>query len=227
MAVYSSTVATSVSIDGEGFSQEGVTDDYNNVQKVALDGDELPLAKVGELTTRTDNETGTLTMDTGHGITTGARLDLYWADGDGAGTPGSRRGITVGTVSGNTVPIGADNSGSGDNLPLVNTAITAMIPHNETVGLFDMSNALAWGASVSGLGEDERCTISLGEYDTAYTEGGAIVLGGDDYGTVACWGDKNQGTNPLAAATAVNRIYVSHGDSVNVPTLFKFAVGLP
>lgn len=145
MAVYSSTVATSVSIDGEGFSQEGVTDDYNNVQKVALDGDELPLAKVGELTTRTDNETGTLTMDTGHGITTGARLDLYWADGDGAGTPGSRRGITVGTVSGNTVPIGADNSGSGDNLPLVNTAITAMIPHNETVGLFDMSNALAWG----------------------------------------------------------------------------------
>lgn len=227
MAVYSTDASLSVIIDGEGFTMEGTTADYNNVQKTALDEDTLTPAKVGELTTRTDNETGTLTMTTGHGITTGARLDLYWEDGDGAGTPGSRRGITVGTVSGNSVPIGADNSGSGDNLPLVNTAITAMVPHYESVGSFDMSTALAWGASISGLTDGTRCTISLGNYTTAYAEGGSITLGGTTYGTVAAWAAENQGTNPLAAATTVNRIYVSHGDSENETNVFKFSVGLP
>lgn len=83
---------------------------------------EIPLAagKTGQLTTRTDNETGTLTMDSGHGITTGAIIDLYWSTG-------SRRQITVGTVSSNSVPIGADNSGVGDNLPTNLTSIVACV----------------------------------------------------------------------------------------------------
>lgn len=80
----------------------------------------VPAGKVGQLTTRTDNETGTLTMDTGHGITTGAVIDLYW---DG----GARYGITVGTVSVDSVPIGADNSGTGSNLPTNLTDIVASV----------------------------------------------------------------------------------------------------
>lgn len=80
----------------------------------------LPAGKPGQLTTRTDNETGTLTMESGHGITTGAIIDLYW---DG----GSRHGILVGTVSSNSVPIGADDAGTGDNLPTNLTNIVACV----------------------------------------------------------------------------------------------------
>jgi len=80
----------------------------------------LPVAYVGQLTTRTDDETGTLTMSGGHGITTGAIIDIYWATG-------ARYGVLVGTVSVNSVPIGADNAGTGDVLPTNLTAITAAV----------------------------------------------------------------------------------------------------
>lgn len=81
---------------------------------------EITVAKgyAGTLTTRTDNETGSLTLGAGHAITTGQVIDLFWSGG-------SRFAITVGTVSGNTVPIGADDSGTGDNLPTAATAIVA------------------------------------------------------------------------------------------------------
>jgi hypothetical protein len=78
----------------------------------------IPAAKAGQLTTRTDNDTGTLTMGAGHGITTGQIVDIYWNVG---GVPGRRYGVTVGTVSGNSVPI---DLGSGDNLPANNSAVT-------------------------------------------------------------------------------------------------------
>lgn len=83
---------------------------------------EIPLAggKTGTLSTRTDDETGTLTLESGHGITTGAIIDLYWSGG-------SRRNITVGTVSGTSVPIGADDSGFGSNLPTATTAVIACV----------------------------------------------------------------------------------------------------
>ncbi len=100
----------------------------------------LPAGKVGQLTTRTDNETGTLTMASGHGITTAAIIDLYWATG-------ARYGILVGTVSVNSVPIGADNAGTGDNLPTNLTAIvaTVQVPFNiaidgDELGLLAIQN---------------------------------------------------------------------------------------
>lgn len=78
----------------------------------------VPHGDAGTLSTRTDHETGTLTLGGGHTVTTASVIDLYWSGG-------ARYEITVGNVSGNTVPIGADNSGSGDNLPAQNTAIVA------------------------------------------------------------------------------------------------------
>lgn len=74
-------------------------------------------AQSGTLSTRTNNTDGTLTLGTGHGITTGAKIDLYWATG-------RRYNVTVGTVATNSVPI---SSGSGDNLPLATTAVTAAV----------------------------------------------------------------------------------------------------
>jgi hypothetical protein len=78
--------------------------------------DLLPGA-AGELTTRTDDDTGTVTMDAAeHGIETGEIADIYW-------TGGRRYGVTVGTVAGTAVPIDA---GAGDNLPITTTEMVVV-----------------------------------------------------------------------------------------------------
>lgn len=77
----------------------------------------LPAAKEGALTTRTDDNTGVLTMDAGHLFTDGQILDVFW---DG----GVRYGMTIGTVATNEVPI---DGGAGDNLPDDETDITASV----------------------------------------------------------------------------------------------------
>lgn len=74
----------------------------------------VPAAKTGQLTTRTDNTSGTLTMTAGHGLTTGQKVDMYW-------TGGRRYGVTLGTVATNSVPI---SGGAGDNLPTNLTNVT-------------------------------------------------------------------------------------------------------
>jgi hypothetical protein len=75
----------------------------------------IAAAKTGTLTTRTNNTTGTLTMSAGHGFNTGDKIALFWAGG-------SQRDVTLGTVSGNSVPF---SGGTGDDLPAATTAITA------------------------------------------------------------------------------------------------------
>jgi hypothetical protein len=77
----------------------------------------LPAGKAGALSTRSDTNTGTLTLAADHGITTGQKIDLYW---DG----GSRYNVTVGTVSGVSVPI---DLGSGDDLPAQSTEVIACV----------------------------------------------------------------------------------------------------
>ena len=109
-------VTYSVSISGGGLTIQPQPVIRANSGPIGLE-DTLNPAKSGSLTTRSDNNTGELTMATGHGITTGQIIDLYW---DG----GVQRSVTVGTVSVNAVPI---DSGIGDNLPADETAITAVV----------------------------------------------------------------------------------------------------
>ena len=79
---------------------------------------DLPVGKAGSLTTRTDNNTGTITMsDAGHGIATGAKVDVYW-------NGGVQYNVTVGTVVGTSVPI---DLGVGDNLPGASTAVVVSV----------------------------------------------------------------------------------------------------
>lgn len=74
----------------------------------------LPAGQTGVLTTRTDDNTGTITMDSAsHGITTGMRVAIFFASG-------VQRKVTVGTVSGTSVPI---DLGIGANLPAQGSAV--------------------------------------------------------------------------------------------------------
>lgn len=73
----------------------------------------LPAAKVGSLTTRTDDDTGVVTLAASHGIVSTDVVDVYWADG-------VRYGMTA-TVSTNEVSV---EGGAGDVLPADETAVT-------------------------------------------------------------------------------------------------------
>lgn len=110
------TVTHGQSISGGGITIQPLPITRTNSGVIALE-DALDAAKSGQLTTRTDDNTGTLTMSSGHGLTDGQIIDIYW-------TGGVQRNVVVGTVSVNSVPI---DSGIGDNLPTNLTNITAVV----------------------------------------------------------------------------------------------------
>lgn len=80
----------------------------------------LPAAEVGTLSTRTSDTAGTLTLGSGHGITTGATIDIFWVDVNGVAK--CAYNATVGTVAGTSVPF---TGATGDVLPAEDYAITA------------------------------------------------------------------------------------------------------
>jgi hypothetical protein len=86
----------------------------------------LPVGQAGALTTRVDNDEGTITAaSAGHGIETADVVDVYW---DG----GVQYGCVVGTVAGTAIPI---TGGDGDNLPVEATAVvvTKQVQVNATI----------------------------------------------------------------------------------------------
>lgn len=84
----------------------------------------------GELTTRTDDDTGVVTLATGHGILTGNVCDVYWSGG-------VRYGMTA-TVSSNAVTL---DGGAGDNLPTLNTTGMAVVKQTAWEINFDGDDA--------------------------------------------------------------------------------------
>jgi len=77
------------------------------------DGDVLPAGKAGTLTTRTDDDTGVITVAEGHEITDSDTVDVFWVGG-------SRYGVDVTATDGTTVSIDA---GDGTNLPAQDFAV--------------------------------------------------------------------------------------------------------
>lgn len=160
----------------------------------------LPAAKTGNLTTRTDDNTGVLTMDTGHGITTGQRLDVYWVDGDGVDQV--RYGMTVGTVATNSVPI---DGGAGAVLPADEYEITAMVPVSE-VFLVD-------GDTVKGIEifSNRFGTVIL--MDDAPAAALVKSLGGSASADnrMYAWMADLEATNPIVGDN-IESVYFSHGE---------------
>lgn len=154
---------------------------------------DVPAAKTGTLTTRTDDDTGSLTMEASHGITTGATLDLYWSGG-------SRRGLTVGTVSGTTVPI---DGGAGDVLPSAAAAITAMVPVSEAMSVSG-TNIAAIAFSHNGT---EPATFKLAGGDDVEDWAQVVPVAG-----VGGWHEEMPEDNPVTGDT-ITQVLMSHGDS--------------
>lgn len=165
----------------------------------------LSAAKVGQLTTRTDANTGTLTMASGHGITTAAKVCVFW---DG----GMRYNVTVGTVSGLSVPI---DLGGGVDLPANLTAVTVMVQNNETSG---------WtitGDNVNGI-----MAACDKPFAAIFLDSGAAVVGvmysyasdGDIFFQDGDEVTSGMATNILAGDAVVS-LSTAHGDSANPATV--------
>jgi hypothetical protein len=153
---------------------------------------DLAVAKSGTLSTRTDDNTGTLTLESGHGVQTGDRLDIYWEDDDG--NMERRYGVTVGTVSGTSVPF---DLGAGDNLPAAATEVTAMVP-DEEVFVVTGDNAVSVAAACANGG-----TVVFA------TAANATVLAVELTPTNASYvWTTGAGTNPLAGGS-VTKVFVS------------------
>lgn len=168
----------------------------------------VPAAKTGNLTTRTDNDTGELTMDPGHGIGTGNKLDVYWIDPTTLAVM-SRVNMTVGTVAGDTVPI---DGGTGDNLPLAASEITASVPVVETVNL----NIGAAGVNVQGIRATGARSAAVAVFEGATLLGAHRMNASADGGVPSSdiWAVGVTGDNPYGTAVgAANTIALSNGDS--------------
>lgn len=101
----------------------------------------VPKAWAGQLTTRTDANTGVVTMtDPAHAIPNGSKVMVYWEDDVVSHLPGRRRFMSVTAVAGALVSL---DLGAGDNFPTVLT--------NVIVCKMEQVNVVAIGADVVGL----------------------------------------------------------------------------
>lgn len=172
-------------------------------ESMVLANPTVAVAKSGTLTTRTSDTAGSLTMEAGHGITTGQIIDLYWSGG-------SCYGVTVGTVSGTTVPI-ATVSG-GDVLPIATTAMRAGIRNSAT---FDLV-----GDDLQGL----LVTSSVEGYAT-FVNGSTIHFAVHlTAGVAYSWENVSSGTNPIAGDTITDVLFSQQAIAAAITTMNAVAV---
>ena len=184
---------------------------YGGVQRkkeVTITGDgaltrdpEVPAAKTGSLSTRTDNDTGIIAAQSGHGIISTDKVDVHWSGG-------SRANMTA-TVSSNNITV---DGGTGDNLPAAATNVTLMKPATETFALEgDNIKALEFYCDAQA-----RVTIF---------DGSNAVLAsiGVNAKEVYPWNNQDGSTNPLAGVTAATAKF-SHADSTAARTTELTAV---
>lgn len=164
----------------------------------------LPAAKTGNLTTRTDDNTGTLTMDADHGIQTGDIIDIYW---DG----GVQYNVVVGTVSVNSVPF---DSGVGDNLPADESEITASVQVEvETAIDGDALDSISVDFYQAGNGTGK------GHVDFQESDSTSIApLDLDAAGAPLIWDITGGADNPFTG-DPIAKAMASNGDSTAAATL--------
>jgi hypothetical protein len=149
----------------------------------------LAAGKAGSLTTRTDNDTGVVTLGEGHGILTNDQLSVCWA--------GGARLRMIATVAGNLLTI---DGGTGDNLPAQNTAVVVQkLTSIDTDFDGDLLEIIAACCTTQGI---------VGFYDAANVLLAAIDLA---EGEPWFWASDSGIANPLAG-NPVAYALVGNGD---------------
>ena len=180
------------------FAETGQAVTSDNLRVWDIDLPALPAGNTGELTTRTDATSGVITLVTGHNITDGDTVDLFW-------TGGRRYGVAAAVVT-NAATI---SGGAGDNLPDATTDITVC----EQVVIDDLAligDNVEWLAIVYSNASTPTAAASLDLHDAVGTEYQEdlvhhAALGGCGNVYNVSGGD----TNPIATDTIVEG-YASH-----------------
>lgn len=169
----------------------------------------LAVGKAGTLTTRTDANTGTITLAADHGITTGQIVDVYWATG-------MKFNVTVGTVSGTSVPI---DLGSGDDLPSTSTAVVVAPRVEVTVSMVTaMAAVLALHAEREDANSTAKAHVDLWDESISI---GAVGLEGNlpRVYDMTLFGAYFSELNP-ADGTATVTFWVSNGSSTETADFY-------
>ncbi len=183
-------VSKSFSLAGIAFGENSEVDgDVAGGVEVAA----VPAAQPGVLTIRTNGTDGSLTMgNVGHGIITGARLDIYWNNG-----LSFAYGALVGVVAALVVPF---TGAHGTALPIATTAVNVMVPVKRVFSF--TGNNLVMLASY--------CDVpALFVYvDVANAE---LALDSNSGGVAEVWYSAMDDVNPLAGGAVIS-VFMSHGD---------------
>lgn len=157
----------------------------------------------GTLTTRTDNDTGAVTLSAGHGQSNGT-YDVFWS----GATPGCRRGMT-GVITVNSLAL---DGGAGDNLP---PAATAVVICKQTVVDFDSDGATIILAVV---GQTRRASVQFQQDDGTPILSLDLGRDGTD-GEPFLWASNQNVATPFGAA--ISKVALSNGGTggANIVTI--------
>ena len=146
----------------------------------------------GSLTTRTDDDTGTVTS-IAHPFNDNDIVDVYW---DG----GMRYGMTVSSDGANTFVLGAVGIGAGDVLPAQDTAVVVAL--QETVNIdFDGDDA-----DLIAVTANARASFTFQEAAGTLVKHVEIA----DANEVLAWASGTAAANPLTG-NAIGQVKVSAG----------------
>ncbi len=163
----------------------------------------LPAGVAGQLTTRTDNDTGIVTV-AAHSFVDTDTVDLYWAGG-------RRYGVDVTAVTATTISIDA---GAGDNLPIATTAVV-IVKQVQVNTAIDGDQIQILGLALEFADPNET---SKGH--VTFKDGGGATIANLDLSanTPAVYDVAGGQTNPFTG-NPITAAYASNGSSANAATL--------
>lgn len=164
----------------------------------------LPVAQDGDLTTRTDDDTGVATMDSAeHGIETGDKVDVYW---DG----GVRYGMEA-TVSGTAVTL---EGGAGAVLPADESPVVVCVQ----VDIPTQIDGDVAQLFVVSLEYADSTSAKLGHVD--FQDAGAATIAEKDLeANVPLFVDLGSDLANLLTGNPITSCKASHNDTANEATL--------
>lgn len=198
------TTTYGLSIQGGGAAiQQTITRSGDSTPNISVT---LPAATAGTLTTRTDANTGVVTVAS-HSITTSDTVDVYW-------TGGRRYGVDVTATTSTTISI---DIGSGDDLPSTSTALTIVKQVTSNI-LIDGDNAKLVAVAYETAGSSSaKCRVTF--FDAVSGGGSAVGSGLDLTANVPSVTDIEGGATNGYTGNPILSVVASNGDSSQAATL--------
>lgn len=193
----STRLTKSHTLAGETFAQSVVkTTGGTILHKVSV-----PVAEPGTLTTRTDADTGVVTItNASHTIENADRVDAYWTE---SGVEKSRYGMAVTNVSSALVTI---DGGAGDDLPVQDDPISVAVCVRMDV---DLAGSTAKAIIMSSAYRGQFAFVGSTTNHYVRTVGDSRVVS---------WDDEDGSTNPILGDT-IDTVYVSHSNAIAAQTM--------